>query len=352
MNIAVDVTPISDYKFSGHKTRGVGSYIASLRDNLERYDKNNSYTFFSRGEKLPKNTNLIYVPYFELFFLTLPLFKKRKTIVMVHDLIPLIFPSDFPVGVKGYVKWQIQKIALKNTDAIITNSNSSKNDIVRLLGISQNKISVVHLAASKEFEQKKYTEKEIDAFSKKYNLPKEFVLYVGDATANKNLPRLIESVKQAKVPLVIVGKTLAEENFDKNPWNRDLKNTIEEIKNDPLITRVGFVDTNELAVFYNLATCLVMPSLYEGFGLPVLEAMSCGCPVITTKEGGIPEVTEDSAFIVDPHNVQSITKGVKEVFNSTKLQEDLSKKGLAQAKKFSWEKTILETVNVFTKVFK
>jgi len=352
MKIAIDIGPISEENISGHKVRGVGSYITSLKDSLERYDEKNTYTFFSRRKDIPRNIDVVHYPYFEPFFLSLPLFKKAKTVVTVHDLTPIVFQKDFPVGIKGFLKWQVQKIALKNVDAIITDSIASKNDIVSILGIVKEKVSVVYLAADDKFKIIQSSESKIQNLREKYNLPEKFGLYVGDATANKNLPRLIDAMIGSNVPLVIVGKALSEAARDANPWNRDLVIVQNKIKNNPLFFPIGFVSNEDLVSLYNSAAFLIMPSLYEGFGLPVLEAMACGCPVITTKEGSIPEIAGDSVFYVDAYSVANISEGVRTVFDSEIIRQNLSKKGLAQASKFSWKKTAEETIKVYKACFK
>jgi len=347
MKIAIDIGPISEKSTSGHKVRGVGSYIASLKDSLERYDKKNTYTFFSRRKDIPRNIDVVHYPYFEPFFLSLPFFKKVKTVVTVHDLTPIVFPKDFPVGIKGFLKWQVQKIALKSVDVILTDSSVSKKDIVSILNIPDKKVSVVYLSADTIFKKILVSEDAKNKLFKKYNLPEKFGLYVGDATANKNLPRLIDAMIGSNVPLAIVGKALAETATDTNPWNRDLVVVQNKIKNNPLFFPIGFVSNEDLVLLYNCATFLIMPSLYEGFGLPILEAMKCGCPVVTTKEGSIPEIAGDSAFYVDAYSVANISEGVRKVFDSEIVRQDLSKKGLVQASKFSWEKTAEETVKVY-----
>lgn len=347
MNIAVDISPINNSNESNHKVRGVGKYITLLSDNLEKYDKKNSYSFFSRGQILNKKIDVIHYPYFEPFFLSLPIFKKTKTVVTVHDLTPLVFAEDFPKGVKGFLKWQIQKMALKNTDALITDSHASKKDIIKIVGVLPHKVSVVYLSAGEEFKIINNSELIIQNLRKKYNLPKHFGLYVGDATPNKNLPRIIEAIKKVKTPLVMVGRALVSDFDSKNPWNKDLASVSLQTENNPLFVKTGFVPTNDLAALYNMAEFLVMPSLYEGFGLPVLEAMACGCSVITSKEGSLEEVAGDGAFYVDPYSVESIAEGIEKVFNDKKLQEELSEKGLENVKKFSLKKTIQDTSAVY-----
>ncbi len=350
MNIAIDISPLKSGNYLQHRVRGTGFYLEHLRGSLQKYYPNNAYQFFSRGESLHTRPDVIHYPYFEPFFLTLPFIKKYKTVVTVHDLTPLVFPKEFPRGIKGNIKWQIQKHALHSADAIITDSKISKDDIVRYGGISQDKVQVVYLAAGEEFRKIQDTRYKIQV-RKKYNLPEKFALYVGDATWNKNLPRLVTAAIEAKIPLVMIGKAILEENFDKtNPWNKDLVKVQELAKNNQLIIRPGFVSTEELVAIYNVASLFVMPSFYEGFGLPLLEAMSCGCPVVTSREGSIPEGVGNAALFVDAYSKEDIAKGMSTVFNNKTLQQELIQKGLEQVKKFSWEKTAAETMHVYQEV--
>lgn len=343
MKIAIDVSPLQ----SGHKVRGVGFYLSHLKKALERYFPNNSYIYFTQVKKIPNNIELIHYPYFDPFFLTLPFFKKKKTVVTVHDLTPLVLPDLFPVGLKGKAKWLLQRRSLQGVDAIITDSESSKNDIAKLVGIPKKKITVAYLAPGEQFQ--KITEKKaLERVKDKYNLPDVFILYVGDVTANKNLPRLVRASLQTKTPLVMAGKALVSKEYDKNnPWNRDLTEVQRLVKENTSIVCLGFVPDEDMVSLYNLATVFAMPSLYEGFGLPIVEAMACGCPVVTSEKGSLKEVAEESAYIVDPYSIESIAEGLEEVLKDKKLQQDLSGKGLLRAKNFSWEKTVKETVRVY-----
>ncbi len=351
MNIGIDISPLKSGHYLQHRVRGTGFYLQNLKESLKGEDKNNSYIFYDRSTSIPGNIDLIHIPYFEPFFITLPIIKKVKTIVTVHDLTPLVFSKNFPSGIKGKLKWNIQKLLLKQADAIITDSNSSKKDIVQYTGISANKISVVYLAAGEEFKKLEIGNWKLE-IGKRYGLPEKFALCVGDVTWNKNLPRLIKAAIKADVPLVMVGKALVEKDFDKNnPWNQDLVE-VQKLAENKKIIRLGFVPTDDLVALYNLAKVFIMPSLYEGFGLPILEAMACGCPVLTSKEGSIPEVAGNAAFYVDAYSVDSITEGIKKVFEDKKLQEELSEEGIKQAKKFSWKKTAENTISVYQQVLK
>jgi glycosyltransferase involved in cell wall biosynthesis len=351
MKIAIDVSPLQ----TGHKVRGVGFYLTHLKDAMAKYFPENDYIFFERGDKIPKDVELVHFPYFEPFFLALPIYQRYKTVVTVHDLTPILFPKAFPRGIKGEIKWQMQKHALKRANAVITDSNSSKNDIIKLTGIKEDKINVVYLAAGEKFRKLEIGNWKLE-IKKRYNLPDRFVLYVGDVTWNKNLPRILDAVIEARVPIVLVGKNLVSEDYDRNnPWNNDL-NRIQEIinnqksKNSEQITRLGFIPDEDLVAIYNLATAFVMPSIYEGFGLPILEAMACGCPVITSKESSLGEVAGNSAFFVDAYDYKSIASAIKEVFNNKTLQNELSEKGIDQAKKFSWKKTAEDTLEMYKRI--
>src|SRR3990167_11383949 len=324
-----------------------------MKKALIKYFPDNKYTFFTRGQKLSKDTDLVQYPYFEPFLLTLPLFNRYKTIVTVHDLIPLVFPKYFPKGVKGSFKWFMQKSLLKGVDSIITDSMSSKKDIIKYTGIPATKIHVVFLAADESFRLIHNSKFIIQNLREKYRLPEKFALYVGDVTWNKNLPRLVEAAKKSRISLVMVGKALISKDFDKkNPWNQDLVTVQNSVREDKNIILPGFVETEELVALYNLATVFVMPSLYEGFGLPILEAMACGCPVITTKEGSIPEVAGDAAFYTDAYDSDKIAKDITEVFEDEKLRKELSIAGLKQSSKFFWKKTAEKTVKVYESIVK
>ena len=344
MKIAIDVSPI--FQSSLHKVRGVGMYIKNLTENLQKIDKKNTYVFFETKEDLSNSIDLVHFPYFDPFFLTLPLRNKIKTIVTVHDLTPIVFRQHFPSGIKGGIKWNIQKRLLKRVDKIITDSDSSKKDISRILGIDPDKISVIYLAPANFFNKLEGGEWE-KTLRRKYDLPEKFALYVGDVTWNKNLPNLVDAFLKTNIPLVMVGKALINKDFDKkNPWNSDLLQIINKIENEKQFLRLGFLSEEELVQIYNLATLFVMPSFYEGFGLPVVEAMRCGCPVVTTREGSLKEVAGDAALFVET-NIDSIKEGVEKVFSDINLQKELSQKGQEQAKKFTWEKTARDTIKCY-----
>ena len=346
MHVALDITPIDSKSKSQHKVRGVGKYISLLRDNIEKFDKDNSYSFTSNPQSV--GADVIHYPYFDPFFITLPFRNTTRTIVTVHDLIPLVHKKEFPVGVKGMLKWKKKKKLLQRVNGIITDSIASKEDVNMVAGIDSAKIYPVHLSADQIFEKKKISDFDKKSFLNKYSLPENFFLYVGDVTWNKNLPRLIESVNTVKIPLVMVGKAIAEENFDNaNAWNRDRIIVNEKTKNNPLFIKLGFISNEDLAILYNLSRGLVMPSLDEGFGLPVLEAMQSGCPVITSRCGSLAEVGGAAVEYVEVNSVDDIARGIEAVAKNKEYADILSRRGIEQAAKFTIKKMIEETVSVY-----
>ncbi|HVZ67450.1 MAG TPA: glycosyltransferase family 1 protein [Patescibacteria group bacterium] len=345
MKVGIDISPLS----SGHKVRGVGFYVKLLKDNIAELDKKNEYSFFEGNP--PPNLDLVHYPYFDPFQITLPSHFSNKTMVTVHDLTPIVFGQHFPAGLMGKLRWAFQKKRLKRVDSILADSECSKKDIVKITGISEEKIKVVYLAANKIYKKIKLGSN-ASQVKKKFSLPDEFVLYVGDATWNKNLPKLIESIKKTSYKLVLVGKVWENtfETVSDNPWNEDLKKVLKEIDQDEQFIKLGFVSDEDLAIVYNLATVFIMPSIYEGFGLPVLEAMSCGTPVITTRGGSLPEVAGQAGYYVDVEDVENIREGINAMMTDKKLRDLFSKKSIEQSKKFSIKKMITDTVSSYASV--
>lgn len=347
MKVAIDISPLQ----TGHKVRGVGFYLKHLKEALDKYQKDIDFQYFSSIQEV-READVIHLPYYDPFSRTISSDLSIPTVVTVHDLTPVKFASHFPVGIRGKINWQRNKLALKKIAAIITDSESSKKDIIRYTSCPEEKIHVVYLAAGEEFVPKNLTSQRIRELRDKYSLPGKFALYVGDVTWNKNIPRLVRSCIDKEIPLVMVGKALAQEDYDRNhPWNKDLVITQKLIASNKNVSAIGFVSEEDLPDIYRLSTLLVMPSLYEGFGLPVVEAMQSGIPVVTSKEGSLLEVGGGAVKYVNAYSEENIGDGILEVFNSRELQQDLIIKGLTQAKKFSWDRTAKQTVQAYKKAF-
>ena len=341
VKIALDITPTLD----ANRYRGVGRYTSNLMEALKRYDKLNEYILYSRGQKLP-NADLVHYPYFDLYFLTLPIFKKVKTIVTIHDVIPLVFPQNYLPGIKGKLRFEIQRMSLKSVNAIITDSCQSKEDVSKYLKISKEKIFVVHLAADPIF--KPLSEFEAEKLTKKYRLPSKFVLYVGDVNYNKNIPKLLGAINKVGCNLVLVGKSFLEDNISETKKILDL---ISDYGLRKKVWRLGYINNKELCGLYNAAKVYIQPSLYEGFGLPIVEAMACGTVVACSDILVHRELAGDVAFYFNPKdtdNIAQVLDGAIKLNNSkVKIRR---KKSILQSEKFTWEKTAKETIEVYKKI--
>jgi len=344
MNVAIDTTPLS----SGHAMRGVGVYTKNLIEALGRYEPKHSYSFFTRGENIPNNADIVHYPYFDPFFLTLPWQKTIPTVVTVHDLIPLVFPEHFPAGLRGRVKWYMQKIALRQSDAVITVSKCSKKDVERIVRIPEQKIHVVYSAATPGYEANisKQTQTKLKAA---YHLPSHYMLYVGDVNWNKNVGGLLSAFAlfaRAKKDacLLLVGGAFKKENL---PETKQIWQLIRDAHIEQNVLIPGFVSQEDLAGLYSMADCLVEPSFYEGFGLPVLEAMASGCPVVVADNSSLSEIAGPSIKVVagDPKTITTAMEYMSKL--SSSAREKLIADGILWSKKFSWEKTAHETVSVY-----
>ena len=347
MKVAIDTSPLK----SGHQYRGIGVYTQNLVEAFQKERISNFHLQLIDDKKIPDDCDLIHYPFFDLFFLTLPLKKEKPAVVTIHDTIPLIFPEHYPPGVKGNLKFQIQKFSLKNVKAVITDSENSKKDIFKYLNYPKERIFVVPLAQGKEF--KLIKEKSLlDRIQKKYQLPEEFLLYVGDVNYNKNVLGLIKAFAEFKkdhknFKLVLVGKAFQDKNLKETQEIIKLINLLDLNKN---IIRLGWIPQEDLVGIYNLATVYCQPSFYEGFGLPVLEAMACGCPVVAANVSSLPEVCGDAAIMVNPDDINSIAEGIRRVICDKARQDMLKKRGAEWIKNFSWEKVAQKTHEVYQKV--
>ena len=343
MKVAIDISPTK----TGHKVRGIGSYTSNLIKEFRRGEWGKTEFGFFDNPATPPPADVIHYPYFNLFFHTLPVKSKTSRVVTIHDVIPLIFPEHFQVGVKGKVNFFLQKLALKNIDAIICDSQTSKEDIASRLSVPREKISVIYLAADHQF-KKIDNQSRLTKVSKKYKLPKEFVLYVGDVNWNKNLQNLLESIKITGVNLVMVGQALTNKSL---PQTQALDKLIKKMNLSEKIVKTGYIPNEDLVSIYNIASLIILPSYYEGFGLPILESMVCGTPVICSNVASLTEIGKDTAVFCDPTDPNDISKKIDMILKFTTIQkEKASQKLIKRASKFSWQKVATETIKVYKSV--
>lgn len=350
--IAIDISPTQD----GNAIRGVGYYTSNLISALQHEIKTNSKYKNYQIDLITENRNLkseiydlVHYPYFDPFKLTLPKVTKIPTIVTVHDLIPRQFKNHFPAGIKGELKWLIQKHNLKKVNKIITVSNYSKFIINNLTNYPQQNIFATYLAADKSFkpclDKNKLTE-----IQKKYNLPKKFVLFVGDINWNKNIPNLVKACLKLKYPLVIVGSAATKKDVPNHPWTKDLRwlqNKALTLKSSNILTLTGFVSDQDLPYFYNLATVYCQPSFAEGFGLPLIQAMQSGCPVAYSQDSCLPEIMDNNGISFNPNSVKSIQKSLFQFWTKPEIRQKYIQLGLIRAKQFNWKFTALQTLAVY-----
>ena len=329
---------------SDHNFRGVGNYFNQLIESLSKI-KELQIQEFSDIKKL-NEVDVVHFPFFDFFKMSLPFFKKYPTVITIHDVIPLLFPNFYPAGLKGKVAISYQKIALKNVDAIITDSNSSKKDIIKILNVPEKKIFPIYLAPSEKFRKIKDQEF-LDVKRHKFNLPSTFVLYVGDINWNKNLVNIARAAKLANVDLVLVGKNFKQRNNLNHPELRSYQKFLDEFSNEPLIHFMDFLPTDDLNTVMNLAKATILTSFYEGFGLSILEAQACGTPVITSKVSSMPEIAGEGAILVNPNSIEEIAQAITTLVKNNHLFNLLIKKGFQNVKKFSWAKTAEETLEVY-----
>ena len=350
MKIVIDISQLHPAALK----RGVGLYALSLFEALKALKDENKY-FLRKTRKEKYEADLVHYPYFDPFFLTLPLTNK-PFIATIHDLTPIKFPQHFPCGLRGKIKWQIQKYLLKKVAAIITDSENSKRDIIEIIGYPENKIFPIHLAAGKEFG--KIGKLEIGNWKleicKKYSLPEYFLLYVGDLNWNKNVKGLIRAISAisyqlSAISLVLVGSAFENKQLEQL---KQLKQLIAQLELDEKVKLLGFVPTEDLVKIYNLAALYIQPSFYEGFGLPVLEAMSCGCPVLCSSQASLPEVGGRGVEYFNPYKKGDLEEKLILLFKNKNKLKDLSNRGLKRSKMFSWKKTALETAKVYRLISK
>lgn len=338
MKVAIDVSPLN----SGDRIRGIGFHTKELLSELQNLRDNN----FKIDAVDFKNTDLskydvIHYPYFNPHQLTLPFIKpSKKVVVTIHDLIRLIYPKAYPPGVRGTINFYLQKFNLRNVDAVITISETSKKDIVRLLNFPPDKIYVTYLAPQTRVKDK-FTASIL-------KLPDKYVLYIGDVNYNKNLTNLADACKLAKLKLVIVGKQSVEEEVNSNIEMKPWKEFLNKYKNDKDILRLGYVEN--LDEVFKKASVYCQPSLYEGFGLPVLEAFERKVPVVASKTQALVEVGKDGCLYADPRNPRALSEALRKVVSNKNLSKELIKKGTERLKFFSWVKCAKETKKIYEKI--
>lgn len=282
--------------------------------------------------------------------------KGLKKVVTIFDLSFLHFPEMFTKR----DLWQLTsgtKFSAGNADHVITISNFSKKDISKQYGIKERKITTAYPGYDREkfqvqsldFPRDKSSKFQVEEVRKKYKVGDDYIIYIGTIQPRKNLVRLMEAFARVagKLELVIVGKAGGE---GRQGWMYDdILQTPKRLNIEERVKFLGYVATEDLPPLLSGALVYILPSLWEGFGIPVVEAMACGVPVIASNVSSLPEVIGGAGFLVDPYSLDQIEQAIRFVVTDKKIRQKYSKAGIEQAKKFSWDKMAKTVLAVFEK---
>jgi glycosyltransferase involved in cell wall biosynthesis len=264
---------------------------------------------------------------------------RRKQIITVLDIIPAKYHRLFP-KMRYHFLYDLP-ILLRNAKWVVCASEHTKRDLVGFYGIKDKPISVIYPGLNRQ----RFYPREKRPARERYGLG-DYLFYVGDMRPYKNLDGCLKAFAELNFPnlrFVVVGK--------KDPrFYPNLRREVDRLSLKDSVIFMGYVPGEDLPSLYSEAKALIFPSLYEGFGLPPLEAMACGCPVITSRAASLPEVCGNAAYYVDPENVDSIAQGMHKAITDNDLRRALSRRGLERAKLFSWDKAAREVLNIFERV--
>jgi glycosyltransferase involved in cell wall biosynthesis len=368
MNIAFDGRPLKLYK------TGIGKYTENLAGHIEDVDSDINLFLYSNRDifvKKEKNVELALVPgligkynsslWFQLslpFYLNrqsgnqidlfhgtmamLPLAVRMPTVVTIYDLVLEKFPET--MYWKNWLSLKtLMRMSARKASKIIAISENTKKDIIDYFRIDESKIRVIYLGVDGQFSPQP-DPNEAEVLSK-YNLTEGYILSLGTLEPRKNFQRLINAYQmvansgQQTPRLVIIGG---------HGWgNEELGKVVRESGLDERVRLVGYVPDEDLPTLYRRAAVFVYPSLYEGFGLPPLEAMACGTPVVTSNISSIPEVVGEAAMLIDPYNTAEIAQAMASVLTNQGLRDTLRTSGLVRSRLFNWDKTARETLSLY-----
>ncbi len=366
MHVGIDSSRIATDERSGTE-----NYTLRLIEAISKTDKTNRYSLYFNNlphffEITQKNISTRHIPLTyvwtqvrlaleclikppEILFVpahTIPVVRRPslKTIVTIHDIGAEFLAAYHRFPQKIYLNWSTEYVARYATH-IIAVSKSTKKDLIRTLKVPSDRISVVYEGVDHSFFYPRET-KEVSRVKIKYGLSDKYFLFVGTVQPRKNLVRLIKAfakLSPSKTDLIIVGKSgwLYDEIYEA-PKKYGVSGSVKFL---------GFGAQEDLPALYSGSLAFVLPSLYEGFGLPIIEAMSCGAPVLTSDSSSMSEVSGGHALLVKPHDVNDIASNLTRILKEDDTRWRLSAQGEEWAKKFSWENTARETIKVFEKVY-
>lgn len=367
MRIAIDARKLHDF--------GIGTYIRNLVTELAALDHTTDYVLLTRPDDtaaagaagpnfralvessrpysiaeqwgVPRavariHADLLHEPHY-----VLPPLTRTRTVVTIHDCIHLRFPEYLPGRAAFAYAHAMIRLAARKADRVLTVSDASKRDILHYTGIAPEKVVVIHNGLDARFAAAPDPEA-VERVRQRFQLDHPFVLYVGNIKPHKNLARLIAAFAAMRadgpdgLKLVVIG--------DETSKHPELRQAVHRHRLDKHVRFFGFQPSATLVVFYRLARAFVFPSLYEGFGLPPLEAMANETPVVTSNVSSLPEVAGGAALLVDPYDVASIADGIRRAVTDETLRQDLIGRGRARAREFSWARAAADTLRVYRQV--
>lgn len=357
VRVAIDLRKLHDY--------GIGTYVTNLVRQLARLDRRTEYVLLTRPDDVAQiaklGANFRAVPlrapnYSVREQLAVPLTLSRagatlfhaphyvlppltpcRAIVTIHDCIHLRFPQYLPNRLAHAYAWSQCWAAARRARRVLTVSQASKNDILRFFNIPESKVTVIPNAIDERFHVP-CTEEAMVRVRERYQLPERFIMYAGNVKPHKNLERLLDAYVTVHrrgfddVGLLLTGSEVSHYSM--------LRRTVHRHNLHRHVRFLGYQTIETLAVLYRLAQVFVFPSLYEGFGLSPLEALACGTPVVASNVSSLPEVLDDAAVLVDPHDPEAIAAGITRVLEDADLRADLRKRGLERVGHFSWEQSV------------
>ncbi|MCM8767436.1 MAG: glycosyltransferase family 4 protein [Candidatus Omnitrophica bacterium] len=378
MKIGIDITP-----FLKKRKTGISWYTYYLIKNLAKIDRENFYILFGcsiknfkdrfllKKEILSENFNidikmlpsniisslLLFFPIefihgkFDIIHILIHpyycLHLSGKLVITFHDIAHLIFPEMFSLFEVETFKFAAKR-AVKKADRIIAVSESTKNDLIKYLNVKPDKIIVIHVGLY-DFFYEIFDEDMIEKVKLKYGIRKKYILSVGTIEPKKNHIRLLNAFVKIKkkindYQLIICGKP----GWKFREFYKRLSEINDKIRKDIIVT--NYVPLRDLTILYKEADIFTFPSLYEGFGSPILEAMRCGVPVITSNISSMPEVAGDAALLINPEDEDDIANAILKLIEDKELRENLIKKGLERVKLFTWENTAKKTLKVYNEL--
>jgi len=369
LRIAIDARKLRDF--------GIGTYLRNILIELSRLDRTTEYVVLCRpddmdsGDVLGQNfrmvpetaptysvaeqiriplalaregVRMVHEPHY-----VLPPAIRCRSVVTIHDCIHLMFPQYLPGKLAYWYARSSMWSASRQADRILTVSEASKRDILRFFNVPAEKVVVIYNAIDERFLAPPDPQR-MDLVRQRYQLDHPFVLYVGNIKPHKNIERLIAAFAVARarcgddLKLIIIG-----DEISKYPG---LRQSVHKHKLDKHVRFLGFQPQETLAAVYRLARAFVFPSLYEGFGLPPLEAMACGTPVVTSNVSSLPEVAGGAARLVDPYDVGAIADGIVDAVTDETLRAEMITRGYARARSFSWAQSVRRMHEIYMEVAK